>query len=158
MIQVVDDSFMKRAESNAIQRVVDHPYRGLMYDRNGKLLVFNNPIFDVMVVPKEFKVGDTTRFCELFKISKEQLIGSYTAARKYSSVKPSTFIKQISTKDFARIQDFLMDYPGLFIMIDLYGPIQTPRQVMPWGTSVKSVPANLSEIPWDTTLKVTMWD
>ena len=116
MIQVVDDSFMKRAESNAIQRIVDHPYRGLVYDRNGKLLVFNNPIFDVMVVPKEFKVGDTTRFCELFKISKEQLIESYSAARKYSSVKPSTFIKQISTKDFARIQDFLVDYPGLFIM------------------------------------------
>ncbi len=116
MIQVVDDSFMKRAESNAIQRIVDHPYRGLVYDRNGKLLVFNNPIFDVMVVPKEFKVGDTTRFCELFKISKEQLIESYTAARKYSSVKPSTLIKQISTKDFARIQDFLVDYPGLFIM------------------------------------------
>jgi penicillin-binding protein 2 len=116
MIQVVDDSFMKRAESNAIQRIVDHPYRGLVYDRNGKLLVFNNPIFDVMIVPKEFKVGDTTRFCELFKISKEQLIESYTAARKYSSVKPSTFIKQFSTKDFARIQDFLVDYPGLFIM------------------------------------------
>jgi penicillin-binding protein 2 len=116
MIQVVDDSFLKRAESNAIQRIVDHPYRGLVYDRNGKLLVFNNPIFDVMVVPKEFKVGDTTRFCELFKITKEQLIESYTAARKYSSVKPSTFIKQISTRDFARIQDFLVDYPGLFIM------------------------------------------
>ncbi len=115
MIQVVDDSFMKRAESNAIQRIVDHPYRGLVYDRNGKLLVFNNPIFDVMVVPKEFKVGDTARFCELFKISKEQFIESYTAARKYSSVKPSTLIKQFSTMDFARIQDFLVDYPGLFI-------------------------------------------
>ncbi|GAA0877656.1 penicillin-binding protein 2 [Algoriphagus jejuensis] len=115
MIQVVDDSFMKRAENNAIQRIVDHPYRGLVYDRNGKLLVFNNPIFDVMIVPKEFKVGDTTQFCELFKISKEQLIESYTAARKYSSVKPSTLIKQFSTMDFARIQDFLVDYPGLFI-------------------------------------------
>ena len=115
-IQVLDDSFMKKAESNAIQRIVDHPYRGLVYDRKGKLLVFNNPIFDLMIVPKEFKVGDTTRFCELFKISKEELIESYTAARKYSSVKPSPLIKQISTTDFARIQDFLVDYPGLFIM------------------------------------------
>jgi penicillin-binding protein 2 len=115
-IQVLDDSFMKKAERNAIQRVVDHPYRGLVYDRNGKLLVYNNPIFDLMIVPKEFQVKDTTRFLELFKISKEHLIESYTAARKYSSVKPSTFIKQISTADFARIQDFLIDYPGLFIM------------------------------------------
>lgn len=116
MIQVMDDSFLKRAERNAIQRVVDHPYRGLVYDRTGKLLVYNNPIFDLMIVPKEFEVGDTTRFLELFKISKEQLIESYEAARKYSYVKPSTFIKQISTNEFARIQDFLIDYPGLFIM------------------------------------------
>ncbi|WP_425636392.1 penicillin-binding protein 2 [Algoriphagus yeomjeoni] len=116
MIQVMDDSFMKRAERNAIQRIVDHPYRGLVYDRNGKLLVYNNPIFDLMIVPKEFEVGDTTRFLELFKISKEELIESYQTARNYSSVKPSTFIKQISTNEFARIQDFLIDYPGLFIM------------------------------------------
>ena len=116
MIQVLDDSFMKRAERNAIQRIVDHPYRGLVYDRNGKLMVFNNPIFDLMVVPKEFKVQDTTQFCQLFQISKEELIEGYTAAKKYSSVKPSPLIKQISTTDFARIQDFLVDYPGLFIM------------------------------------------
>ncbi|MFT7364549.1 MAG: penicillin-binding protein 2 [Algoriphagus sp.] len=115
-IQVLDDSFMKKAERNAIQRIVDHPYRGLIYDRSGKLMVYNNPIFDLMIVPKEFQVGDTTRFLELFQISKEKLIESYTAARKYSSVKPSSFIKQISTQDFARIQDFLIDYPGLFIM------------------------------------------
>ncbi len=115
-IQVLDDSFMKKAERNAIQRIVDHPYRGLIYDRHGKLMVYNNPIFDLMIVPKEFQVGDTTRFLELFKISKDKLIESYTAARKYSSVKPSSFIKQISTQDFARIQDFLIDYPGLFIM------------------------------------------
>lgn len=115
-IQVLDDSFMIKAERNAIQRVVDHPYRGLIYDRNGKLLVYNNPIFDLMIVPKEFQVKDTTRFLELFQISKEHLIESYTTARKYSSVKPSTFIKQISTENFARVQDFLIDYPGLFIM------------------------------------------
>jgi penicillin-binding protein 2 len=116
LIQVVDDSFLKKAESNAIQRVVDHPYRGLVYDRTGKILVYNYPIFDLMVIPREFQVGDTTRFCEIFKISKEYLKETYTAARKYSSVKPSPLIKQISTTDFARIQDFLIDYPGLFVM------------------------------------------
>jgi penicillin-binding protein 2 len=116
MIQVLDDSFMKKAERNAIQRIVDHPYRGLVYDRNGKLMVFNNPIFDLMVVPKEFNIQDTAQFCQLFKISKEDLIAGYSAAKKYSSVKPSPLIKQISTTDFARIQDFLVDYPGLFIM------------------------------------------
>lgn len=116
LIQVADDSFLKRAESNAIQRVVDHPYRGLVYDRNGKIMVYNNPIFDLMIIPKEFQVKDTARFCEIFSVSKRHLIETYTAARKYSSVKPSTLIKQISTTDFARIQDYLIDYPGLFVM------------------------------------------
>ena len=116
LIQVTDDSFLKRAERNAIQRLVDHPYRGLVYDRTGKIMVYNNPIFDLMIIPKEFQVGDTTRFCEIFKIDKEYLKEAYTAARKYSSVKPSPLIKQISTTDFARVQDFLIDYPGLFVM------------------------------------------
>lgn len=115
-IQVLDDSFLKRAESNAIQRIVDHPYRGLVYDRSGKLLVFNNPIFDLMVVPREFHLRDTAKFCELFRISKEQLIEGYNLAKSYSKVKPSPLIKQLSNTDFARIQDFLVDYPGLFIL------------------------------------------
>ena len=115
-IQVLDDSFLKRAESNAIQRIVDHPYRGLVYDRSGKLMVFNNPIFDLMVVPREFHLKDTTTFCELFRISKAQLIEGYNSAKSYSKVKPSPLIKQLSNIDFARIQDFLVDYPGLFIL------------------------------------------
>ena len=116
LIQVADDSFLKRAERNAIQRVVDHPYRGLVYDRKGKILVYNNPIFDLMIIPREFQVGDTTRFCDIFQIDKEYLKEAYTAARNYSTVKPSPLIKQISTTDFARIQDYLIDYPGLFVM------------------------------------------
>ncbi len=115
-IQVLDNSFLKRAESNAIQRIVDHPYRGLVYDRSGKLMVFNNPIFDLMVVPREFHLKDTAKFCELFRISKEQLIEGYNSAKSYSKVKPSPLIKQLSNTDFARIQDFLVDYPGLFIL------------------------------------------
>ena len=115
-IQVLDDSFLKRAERNAIQRIVDHPYRGLVYDRSGKLMVFNNPIFDLMVVPREFHLKDTAKFCELFRIRKEQLIEGYNSAKSYSKVKPSPLIKQLSNTDFARIQDFLVDYPGLFIL------------------------------------------
>lgn len=116
MIQVADDSFLRRAERNAIQRIVDHPYRGLIYDRNNELMVFNNPVFDLMVIPKEFNVQDTARFCELFGIDKEHLIANYNAAKSYSWVKPSSLIKQISNEDFARIQDYLIDYPGLFVM------------------------------------------
>ncbi|MDN3668818.1 penicillin-binding protein 2 [Echinicola jeungdonensis] len=116
MIQVLDDSFLRRAERNAVQRLVDYPYRGLIYDRNNKLLVYNNPVFDLMVIPQEFKVKDTTKFCRIFQLEKEKLIQKYNEAKAYSWVKPSPLIKQVSNTDFAKMQDYLIDYPGLFIM------------------------------------------
>lgn len=115
MIQVADDSFLKRAERNAVQMLVDHPYRGLVHDRTSKIMVYNNPIFDLMVVPAEFNLKDTTKFCEIFNIKKEDLIKKYQAAKKYSSIKPSILISQVSTTEFARIQDYLIDYPGLLV-------------------------------------------
>lgn len=127
MIQVADDSFLRRAERNAIQRIVDHPYRGLIYDRNNALLVFNNPVFDLMIIPREFIVKDTAQFCELFNIEKEVLIENYNAAKTYSWVKPSSLIKQISNEDFARIQDYLIDYPGLFVMTRSVRAYPEPR-------------------------------
>ncbi|WP_209329517.1 penicillin-binding protein 2 [Lunatimonas salinarum] len=116
LIQVTDDSYIRKAERNAIQRIVDHPYRGLIYDRNNQLLVFNNPIFDLMVIPKEFSVKDTLEFCTFFNIRKEVLIENLNAAKAYSWVKPSPLIRQISIEDFARIQDYLIDYSGVFVM------------------------------------------
>lgn len=116
LIQVTDDYYLRKAEKNAIQRIVDHPYRGLVYDRNGKLLVFNNPVFDLMVIPREFSVKDTASFCKFFNIKKEALIENFNAAKNYSWVKPSPLIKQISNEDFARIQDYLIDYRGIFVM------------------------------------------
>jgi len=116
LIQVTDDSYLRKAEQNAIQRVVDHPYRGLVYDRNNSLLVFNDPVFDLMVIPKDFSLKDTSRFCNLFGIEKDYLIENFTAAKNYSWVKPYPLIKQISKEDFAKVQDFLIDYKGLFVM------------------------------------------
>ncbi|MFC4870118.1 penicillin-binding protein 2 [Negadavirga shengliensis] len=116
LIQVTDDSYLRKAERNAIQRIVDHPYRGLIYDRNNELMVYNNPVFDLMVIPKEFSIKDTARFCDLFRIKEETLIENLNLAKKYSWVKPSPLIKQISNEEFARVQDFLIDYPGLFVM------------------------------------------
>ncbi|SHM54278.1 penicillin-binding protein 2 [Cyclobacterium lianum] len=116
LIQVTDDSYLRKAERNAIQRVVDHPYRGLVYDRNNSLMVFNDPVFDLMVIPREFSLEDTSRFCDLFDIEKEKLIEAFNAAKNYSWVKPSPLIKQISKEEFGRVQDFLIDYRGLFVM------------------------------------------
>ena len=114
-IQVLSDNYRLAAENNIIQRIIEYPYRGLIYDRNGELLVINNPIYDLMVVPMEVQVNDTSEFCSLFGIDKQTFIDKYNVARQYSVIKPSIFIKQISNMEYARIQDKLIDFKGFYI-------------------------------------------
>lgn len=114
-IQVLSESYKLAAESNIVQRIIEYPYRGLIYDRTGKLLVVNNPIYDLMIVPMEVRVKDTAEFCSLLNIDKSGFINKYKEARSYSVIKPSVFIKQISNEDFARIQDRLVDFKGFYI-------------------------------------------
>lgn len=114
-IQVLDSSYKTAAESNIVQKIVEYPYRGLMYDRNGKLLVYNNPVYDIMVVPKEVNKLDTAKFCSLFKIEKEELKKRLLAARKYSSIKASKIIDQLSPENFAEVGSYLIDFPGFHV-------------------------------------------
>ncbi len=114
-IQVLSDNYRLAAENNIIQRIIEYPFRGLIYDRNGELLVINNPMYDLMVVPMEVEVKDTAEFCSMFGIDKETFVEKYNAARKYSVIKPSIFIKQISNEEFARIQDKLINFKGFYI-------------------------------------------
>jgi penicillin-binding protein 2 len=119
-LQVLDSSYKIEAEINAIEKVVDYPYRGLMYDRNGDLLVFNTPVFDITVVTKEFKLVDTVLFCSRFGVSPDEfrkLMVDMKNPRKnrgYSRNKPQTLFKQLSLEDFAHVQDYMQDYPGLY--------------------------------------------
>lgn len=114
-IQVLSDNYRLAAENNIIQRIIEYPYRGLIYDRNGELLVVNNPIYDLMVVPMEVEVSDTAEFCDLFKIDKQTFIEKFEAAQDYSVIKPSVFIKQISNQEYAQIQDKLINFKGFYI-------------------------------------------
>ncbi|MEM9299126.1 MAG: penicillin-binding protein 2 [Bacteroidota bacterium] len=114
-IQVLDSRYAQAASSNVIHREVEYPYRGLIYDRNSKLIVYNTPQFDLTVTPKEVRRLDTLRFCELFEISKkefEQLYESMRSKKSFSYVRPNVLIKQLSEKDLASVQDYLVDFPG----------------------------------------------
>ena len=71
-LQVYDTSFEKLSENNAIKIEYDYPQRGYIYDRDGELLVSNQPSYDVMVIPRNVKPLDTLEFCKLLKISKEE--------------------------------------------------------------------------------------
>ena len=83
-------------DDNAIRKVYDYPKRGFVYDRNGKLLVANQPSYDVMFIPREVKPLDTLEFCSLLKINKEQFLKSYNKAYKYSPWLPSVFLAHLS--------------------------------------------------------------
>jgi len=114
-IQVTDSTYAKAAENNIILPVIEYPYRGLIYDRNKKLMVYNTPQYDIEVVPNEVNVTDTLAFCQVFGITKEEFESKIDQAKAYSYVKPSIFIKQITNLEFAALQNHIIDYPGFQI-------------------------------------------
>ncbi|MDX5422694.1 MAG: penicillin-binding protein 2 [Hymenobacteraceae bacterium] len=114
-IQVVDSSYKQAAETNAIKTIIQYPFRGLIYDRNGKLLVQNTPVYDLMVIPKDVKQLDTLRLVNLLDIPVEEVRERLKKARAFSYVQPSIFYQKLSTEDFGRIQDNLIDFPGFYI-------------------------------------------
>src|SRR6187431_3756523 len=73
-LQIIDDSLKLKSDNNAIKIKYDYPERGYIYDRNGKLLVANQPSYDIMVIPRELKNTDTIEFCHLLNISKPDYI------------------------------------------------------------------------------------
>ncbi len=116
-LQVLDDTYSLGASKNSIKRVIEVPYRGQIYDRNNELLVYNTPVYDLYVTPKQVRIPDTTAFCRMMNISLSDFDSIMGLAKNYSSVKPSLFIKRLSKEDFARIQDALVDYQGFEPMI-----------------------------------------
>lgn len=117
-IQVLDDRYAIMADGNAIMRQVQYPFRGLIYDRNDKLIVYNTPEYDIEVIAKDIKKFDSTKFCEVFEISREELrlkFKEMKARREYSAFKPTLFMDQLSNVDFARVQDQMDEFPGFYI-------------------------------------------
>ncbi len=118
IIQVLDDRYDKLAYSNAILREVDYPVRGLIKDRNGKLIVYNTPEFDLQIIHKEVKTLDSAKFCEVFEMTQDELKQKFKelrAKREYSPVKLTNFLTQLSTRDFAKIQDNIDLFKGFYI-------------------------------------------
>ena len=114
-LQIIDDTFKNEAMQNSIQRITVYPYRGVIFDRKGKMLVANTPVFDIMAIPKDIKIADTNAFCEAFELTKEEIKLKIKEARSYSKVKPSVFMATLSTEDWAKVQDKMVDYPGFYV-------------------------------------------
>jgi len=114
-LQVYNSSTHNLFEDNAIRKVYDYPKRGFVYDRNGELLVANQPSYDVMVIPREVESLDTLEFCSLLKIDKEKFIKTYNKARRYSPRLPSVFVSHLSKEDYAVLQEKMRKFRGFYI-------------------------------------------
>ncbi len=115
-IQILDENYKIAAENNIVQKIVQYPYRGLIYDSRDSLIVYNSPVFDLMVVPKEARVDDTVKFCQLLGIQVEDFEKKMEKALRYSSILASQFEEQISDALFAKLQDQLVNYPGFYVL------------------------------------------
>jgi len=111
-IQVIDPDYKESATNNVLREVVQYPPRGLIYDRNGKLIVYNKPAYDLLVTPREVEAFDTVYFCSLLDVTKEELIEGIRKAKDYSWYKPSILIKQISPENYAILQEKLYKFKG----------------------------------------------
>ncbi|GIL23697.1 MAG: penicillin-binding protein 2 [Bacteroidota bacterium] len=128
-VQVLDNRYAELADGNAILREVEYPFRGLIYDRNNKLIVYNTPEFDIQVIIKEVKNFDSARFCTVFELSREELRARFKemkARKEYSPFKPTLFLNQLSNIDFARVQDHLDEFPGFYIQARTTRAYQSP--------------------------------
>ncbi len=115
VIQVVDSTYKVTASNNVLRYVTQFPARGLIYDREGKLLVYNEAAYDLMVVPRQLEPFDTTEFCQILDISKEYVNEALRRAKEFSVYNSSIFLKQVSSKTYANLQEKLYKYPGFFV-------------------------------------------
>lgn len=114
-LQIVDDSFLKKADINALKIVYDYPERGYIYDRNGELLVANQPSYDIMVIPREVKNIDTLELCTILDITLEDFDKKLEKAKVYSPRLPSLFLAQLTKKEFAAFQEKIRHFKGFYI-------------------------------------------
>ena len=111
-LQMLDPTYKVFATNNVLREVVQYPARGLIYDRNGKLLVHNKPSYDLMITPREVGVFDTLYLCSLLEITKADLEERIQAAKKYSRYKPSIIVKQIAPETYAVLQEKIYRFKG----------------------------------------------
>jgi penicillin-binding protein 2 len=114
-IQVVDDKYFLSAESNVLRKIYTFPARGVIFDRKGKVLVQNEPVYDLMVIPNQVKSFDTLDLCRTIGIDMEGFGKRFHKAIVQSRYQPSIFEKQLSVQTYAALQEKLARFPGFLV-------------------------------------------
>ena len=116
-MQVITNDYAQLAKDRTVRKVTVYPDRGQIFDRNGKLIVLNKPIYNLMVVPSQVREMDTAKFCSLLNIDREYFDKKLGAAKKFSSLHASIFYPQLSGEEYARIEELIYQFPGFFAEI-----------------------------------------
>ena len=115
MLQLFSSEYRNLAKQQSLKPVTQYPARGFIYDRHGELLVHNEAVYDLMVVPRMVKDLDTNYFCESLGITRDDFDERMRKARKYSTYSASIFMKQISKEEYARFENKMYRFTGFYI-------------------------------------------
>jgi penicillin-binding protein 2 len=114
-VQILVDKYILSANNNVLRYVTQYPARGLMFDRNGKLLVYNEAAYDLMVIPHQVKNPDTAALCRLIGIDRKEFINRLRKARNFSPFRPSIFEAQITRDSYGFLEEKLFLFPGFYV-------------------------------------------
>ena len=122
MLQITSDDYKKSADSNAFLKKIEFPSRGIITDRNGKLLVFNQSSYDIMIVMNEAKDRlDTLDFCASLNITRQEFDRRMATIKDrnknpgYSRFTQQLFMSQLSDKDYSVFQEKIFRFPGIYV-------------------------------------------
>ena len=152
MLQITSDDYKKSADSNAFLKKIEYPSRGGIYDRNGKLLVYNQPAYDIMVVVNEAKDHlDTLDFCEALNITREdfdhrmETIKDRSKNPGYSRFTEQLFMSQLSEADFSVFQEKMFRFQGFYIQRRSIRQYRYPFAAHVLGDVAEVSPADIEE-------------
>ena len=120
-LQVIENDYRHWADSNAFYKKILYPSRGVIYDRDGRLLVYNKPTYDVTVIMKETREFDTLAFCSAVNITPEDLQRRITEVKNrklnpgYTPYTPQTLISQLGNKEYGLLQEAIYKFPGFYV-------------------------------------------
>jgi len=120
VMQLFDDTYLRSAQENVLQEQTIYPARGLIYDRTGELLVYNDAIYDLIVIPDQVKDLDTNDFCTVLGITKEDFLNRFEKIKRgvgYAPWRPAVFEKQLNIPTYAAFQEKLFNFRGFQVEV-----------------------------------------
>ena len=154
-LQITSDDYKKSADSNAFLKKIEYPSRGVINDRNGKLMVYNQPAYDIMVVMNEAKDHlDTLDLCEALNITREEFnmrmanIKDPAKNPGYSRFTQQVFMNQLSDRDFSVFQEKMFHFPGFYVQRRTIRQYQYNMAAHVLGDVAEVSPADIEEDPY----------